>query len=166
MNRYFVLTVIFLLGVIVLLSWLLWVKNAEAPSVSSPMSTETAQTEASKTDLQKTPAPKPLHARIVMSQPRNGAHVGPTFSIEGKAPGNWFFEGSAPFLVRTETGEKIAQGTIRAQGEWMTENLVDFAGDVSITGEYRGSAILVLIKDNPSGLPEQDDALEIPLFIK
>jgi hypothetical protein len=92
--------------------------------------------------------------------------VGKKFSITGKAPGNWFFEASAPYMIQTPEGEKIAQGAMQAIGDWMTTDLVDFEADVSVSGSYTGPATLVFMKDNPSGLPEHDDSLEIPIVIE
>jgi len=33
-------------------------------------------------------------------------------------------------------------------------------------GGYTGPATLILIRDNPSGLPEHDDSLPIPIVIR
>jgi hypothetical protein len=65
----------------------------------------------------------------------------------------------------------IAEGIITAEGEWMTEEFVPFTGTLEFTSPYkegdqefmkRGS--LIIKKDNPSGLPENDDAIEIPVL--
>ena len=86
--------------------------------------------------------------------------------MTGKAPGNWFFEAQAPAMVQAPDGSKIAQGQMQAQGDWMTTNLVDFKADISIDQAYSGPATLVLLKDNESGLPQNDDSLEIPIVVQ
>ena len=52
----------------------------------------------------------------------------------------------------------------------MTEDFVPFSATLEFTSPYPGKGqdfmkrgSLILKKDNPSGLPENDDALEIPI---
>ena len=52
-----------------------------------------------------------------------------------------------------------------AQGEWMTEAQVTFTASMQIDATFHGKAKLVLLKDNPSGLPEHDDSVEIPIVV-
>ncbi len=91
--------------------------------------------------------------------------------LEGKARGYWFFEGSFPVVLTNWDGLIIAEGFATAEGEWMTEDFVPFKGELTYTSPYkagdpdfmkRGS--LILKKDNPSGLPENDDAFELTVF--
>jgi immunoglobulin-like protein involved in spore germination len=155
-----------LLIVIALLAWLAYGKTAIAPVVETQSTTTATQTK--KTD--QTPpivnAPAPLHQKIVVTFPKANASVPKTFTVKGKAPGNWFSEAQAPVMVQASDGSKIAQAQARAQGDWQTTDLVDFTADVSIDPAYSGSATLVLLKDNPSGLPENDDSLEIPIVVQ
>ncbi|PWB38672.1 MAG: hypothetical protein C3F02_03095 [Parcubacteria group bacterium] len=84
--------------------------------------------------------------------------------ISGQARGTWFFEGSFPIMITDWDGKIIGQGVAKADGEWMTEDFVPFY--VSITFEkptVYNNGSLILKKDNPSGLPANDDALEIPI---
>ncbi len=99
-----------------------------------------------------------------------GVIVSPV-SFTGKARGNWFFEGSAPVSLVDWDGKIIAEGIITADGEWMTTEFVPFSGSLEFTSPYkegdpdfmkRGS--LIFKKDNPSGLPENDNAVEIPVL--
>ncbi len=90
--------------------------------------------------------------------------------IAGKARGNWFFEASFPVILTNWDGLIIAQGIATAEDDWMTTEFVPFSATLEFTSPYpeggqdfmkRGS--LILQKDNPSGLPELNDALEIPV---
>ena len=155
--------VVLLLIVIALLAWMLFVKSVEAPSV--PVAT-TTPSETTAPPGVSTSVPRPLHENIVVTYPKANASVPKTFTVTGKAPGSWFFEAQAPVMVQTPDGEKIAQGTANAIGDWMTTKLVDFKADISVNPAYSGPATLVLLKDNPSGLPENDDSLEIPIVIQ
>lgn len=89
--------------------------------------------------------------------------------LKGKARGYWFFEASFPVTVVNWDGLIIGEGIATADGEWMTENFVPFTATIdftyaSTTPYNRGS--IILKKDNPSGLPENDDALEIPIVFE
>lgn len=103
---------------------------------------------------------------IVIDAPIPGATVTSPVTVFGKARGNWFFEGSFPIIVVNWDGLIIGEGIATAQGEWMTTEFVPFAGTVSYTLDpetpYDRGAI-IFKKDNPSGLPEHDDAREIPV---
>lgn len=103
---------------------------------------------------------------IVLDEPLVGAEVSSPLEITGKARGYWFFEASFPVIVVDWDGKIIGQGIAQSTSEWMTEEFVPFKAtitfDVSSTVSNRGA--LILKKDNPSGLPENDNALEIPIF--
>ena len=61
----------------------------------------------------------------------------------------------------------IAEGSATAKGEWMTENYVPFEATLNfVKPTYKDNGSLILRKDNPSGLPENDDALEIQIFFE
>lgn len=103
---------------------------------------------------------------IVLTSPRAGEKISSPVTLTGKARGYWFFEGSFPVTVVNWDGLIIGEGYATAQGEWMTEEFVPFTASVNFTFDpntpYNSGAI-ILKKDNPSGLPENDDALEIPV---
>lgn len=166
MSKFSNIVIVLLLIIIALLAWLAFVKPVQAPVVPMATSTPAVTQTPDETPATTTEVPKPLHEKINVSSPKANASVAKKFTIIGKAPGNWFFEASAPYMVTTPEGDKIAQGTLRAIGDWMTTNLVDFKADVSINPAYSGPATLVLLKDNPSGMPENDDSLEIPITIQ
>ncbi len=103
---------------------------------------------------------------IRVELPFAGAVVGKQFSIIGEARGYWFFEASFPIEIIDENGKTISQAIAQANGEWMTTNFVPFKTDISIPQDFIGKATVVLKKDNPSGLPENDASLSIPITIE
>lgn len=111
-------------------------------------------------------APEIENDLIKVDAPRPYALVGSPIEIHGEARGTWFFEGSFPVTVVNWDGLIIGEGIATAQGEWMTEAFVPFTAIVSYTlspdTPYDRGAV-ILKKDNPSGLPEHDNALEIPV---
>jgi Immunoglobulin-like domain of bacterial spore germination len=90
--------------------------------------------------------------------------------VTGQARGGWFFEASFPVMLTNWDGLIIAEGVATAEGDWMTAEFVPFSATLEFTNPYKVGdpdfmkrGTLILKKDNPSGLPENDDALEIPV---
>lgn len=110
-------------------------------------------------------APEFVSDNVKIFSPVPGAAVSKTFSITGKARGTWFFESTFPIQVHDKANNQVGQGTAQAQGNWMTSNLVPFSASATVEN-YSGPATLVLLKDNPSGLPENDDSVSIPITVK
>jgi hypothetical protein len=103
---------------------------------------------------------------IVVDTPPPGAVTDKEVQVKGRARGTWYFEASFPVELRDANGKILATGIAQAQGDWMTENFVPFSVTVTAPQSYIGPATLVLKKDNPSGLPENDASLSIPLTIE
>lgn len=104
---------------------------------------------------------------IVVSSPIRDSEISSPLSIVGRARGSWFFEGSFPIVLRDRYGNTIAEGHATAQGEWMTQDFVKFLGTLQFNNYIKGQeGTLLLKKDNPSGLSENDDSVEIPIVFK
>ena len=108
---------------------------------------------------------------IRVSKPRPNELIKSPLEIKGEARGYWFFEGDFPVILTDWDGRIIAEHYATAQGEWMTEDFVPFEGLLEfekpkIIGEFAKRGTLIFQKDNPSGLPEHDDALEFTIFFE
>jgi len=104
---------------------------------------------------------------IRVDYPRPNQEIESPLIIEGEARGFWFFEGDFPVVLTDWDGLIIAEAIAQAEGEWMTEDFVQFEARLEFEKpEYSNKGTLILQKDNPSGLPENDDALEIPVIFK
>ncbi len=103
---------------------------------------------------------------ITVSQPLSGSIIKSPLTVRGEARGNWYFEASFPVKLFDENGTQIAAVPAQAQGEWMTENFVPFIATLNFPVPTSTWGVLVLRKDNPSGLPEHDDALRIPVLFR
>lgn len=110
---------------------------------------------------------------ILLTSPEPNEVITSPLTLTGKARGNWYFEGSFPVVLTDWDGRILAEGFAQARGPWMTEDFVPFTLTLHFESPYhsgdstfmsRGS--LILRKDNPSGMPENDDALEIPIMFK
>jgi len=104
---------------------------------------------------------------IRLDYPRPNQVISSPLTINGEARGSWFFEASFTVVLTNRDGLTIATGIATAKNDWMTENFVPFEAvlefDKNQIPENHG--ILILKKDNPSGLTEYDDALEVPVII-
>ena len=100
---------------------------------------------------------------IVIDSPRPNAVIGSPLKITGRARGYWFFEASFPVKLIGREGELLSSGIATAEGEWMTEDFVPFSAELEFDSENTQTGDLILEKDNPSGLPEHDDFLTIPV---
>ncbi len=127
------------------------------PPPAVPADVQAAITE--KRDLIRVETPVPMAA------------VPYTFDVRGQARGPWYFEASFPIVVLNADGEEVATAVAQAEGEWMTEAFVPFSASIDLTDaaftdrviEPGSQGTLVFKKDNPSGLPENDDELRFPI---
>ncbi|MFA4999412.1 MAG: GerMN domain-containing protein [Parcubacteria group bacterium] len=85
--------------------------------------------------------------------------------LTGQARGSWFFEASFPIEIVDANGMSLTSGIAKAEGEWMTDEFVPFTAKLELISDYKGPANIILHKDNPSDIPEFDDALIIPVKI-
>jgi hypothetical protein len=103
---------------------------------------------------------------FVTSAGLNGATGNPaSMIVTGEARGNWYFEASFPVKVYDSNNVLVGSGIATAEGEWMTEEYVPFKAIVPITSTapLTDTGTVVLEKDNPSGLPENDNSLTVPV---
>lgn len=100
---------------------------------------------------------------IRITSPRPNQLVFSPLEVTGEARGIWFFEASFPVKLYDANGKLLATAVAQAQGEWMTENFVPFKAEVVFSKPSTDTGLLVLEKDNPSGLPENADELRVPV---
>lgn len=105
---------------------------------------------------------------IRLEYPQPNQLISSPLTIKGEARGNWFFEASFPVVLTDWDGLIIANGIATAKGDWMTNDFVPFEATLEFAlnkEAYSNRGSLILKKENPSGLPENDDALEIPVSL-
>jgi hypothetical protein len=102
---------------------------------------------------------------IRVDRPRPNQGITSPLHITGEARGYWFFEASFPVRLLDANGNNIpiTPGYIMATQEWMTEDFVPFEATLEFTAPAGTKGTLVFMKDNPSGLPENDDQLRMPI---
>lgn len=109
---------------------------------------------------------------VRVSEPLPNVLIANPVRISGFARGNWFFEASFPVELRDKDGRLISQGIATAKSDpddfdgagWMTTDFVPFEASLSWPRQLSGKGEIVLKKDNPSGLPEFDDEVILPIL--
>lgn len=99
---------------------------------------------------------------IRLTSPQPGEKITMPLVIEGEARGQWYFEANFPVTLRMANNEEIITYAT-ADGDWMTTDFVPFSVTIDTKIPSSGQAFLILRKANASGLPENDDALIIPV---
>jgi hypothetical protein len=163
-------TIKFLIGLIILLflvicamtAYLVFTPGRQKTSSNVPMSTTTP----SMTATPVASSTEPLSASVTVSAPVPNSTVGKTFAVTGIAPNGWYFEAVFPIQVRDPNDNLIATGQGHAQNDWTVAGPVAFTSSITLIGDYSGPADLILLRDNPSGLPENDDEVTMPIVIK
>ena len=108
---------------------------------------------------------------IEVSSPKPNAKITSPVVVTGTARGSWYFEASFPISVVDWDGKIIGQGIAQAQSDWATSSFVAFKAVITfdtteISNGTPRTGALILKKDNPSGLPSNDDSIEIPIIFK
>ncbi len=98
----------------------------------------------------------------VISPLANSSILSPV-TITGRAKGSWFFEASFPITILDSNGTVLGKGIAKAQGDWMTTDFVDFTASINYTKPLTSTGYILLHNDNPSGLPQNNQELRVPI---
>jgi len=97
---------------------------------------------------------------LQIDSPTPGAKLKSPLTITGQAR-RWYFEGSFPVVLKDGKGNVLASGPAQAQGNWTSDNFVPFTITLSFDQPSAATGTLIFKKDNPSGLPANDDQAAI-----
>ncbi len=103
---------------------------------------------------------------IRISKPLPNEVIKSPLEIEGEARGYWFFEADFPVYLLDNNGKELGVGIARTKSDWMTEDFIPFKATLEFQIPTTKRGVLILEKDNPSGLPENSDELRIPVYFK
>lgn len=150
-------------------AWKFYEKKTPAPVVVEVPADIQAHID-SKSDLIRVELPAPMS---VITSP---------LTIRGEARGYWFFEGDFPITLTNWDGLIIAEWYASfvhdpedPESTWMTMEFVPFEGTLTFenpsfpdveSDHFSKRGYLIFHRNNPSDLPENDDALEIPVFFE
>jgi len=118
--------------------------NEQPTATTTPIATTTAESTNEKIKLTK------LKINDLVESP---------LVIDGEARGSWYFEGVFPVELRDAKGKLISSAQAEAISDWMTDNFVPFNAKLTFLLPETATGTLILKKDNPSGLPQNDESM-------
>jgi len=106
-----------------------------------------------------------INSEIIISEPQAGDLVVSPLIVKGQARGSWFFEASLPVKLVGANNQVIVAHYGTAESDWMTTEFVPFTAILEFNTTAT-SGLLIVSKDNPSGLSENDNSFQIPVNFK
>lgn len=106
------------------------------------------------------------HEYVRVDAPEAGDTVSSPFTLRGEARGMWYFEASFSVRFEGNDGSVLTEVPVQADGEWMTEEFVPFETTITWNGPAPEAGYIVLVRANPSGLPENAAEVRIPVFFE
>ena len=89
--------------------------------------------------------------------------VASPLEIKGEAKGNMYFEAQFSIKIEDQSGQLLGETTAVATEDWMTDKFVPFTATLEFKKPTMDKGYLILLNDNPSGLPENQIKEEIPV---
>ena len=151
---------IFILGIFALSFSCKEFSEKEKNNSENQQNTEVISTEEN-TASQEEDSSEEISALIQVKTPEEGAVINSPLQISGKAKGFWFFEADAPVKLLDENDNLIAETYIQATGDWMTQDWVNFEGNLQFEITDQKGGFLVFERANPSDLKQNDRQYKI-----
>lgn len=144
---------------------LLVVVSLTACSSEPDISTSKSSSSSSVYAVASSQSSAPENVNPIIVSPVVGSVIKSPVTVQGRARGTWFAEGSLPIEITDSHNLVIATAPAQADGEWMTTDYVDFSVIIPFSTK-QPFGFIVIKKDNPSGLPENDAQFKIPVMFK
>jgi hypothetical protein len=106
------------------------------------------------------------HDEISVANPRPNQRISSPLQIKGQARGPWYFEASFNAELFDGNNKSLGTAILTAEGEWMTEEFVPFSGTLQFESTATENGTLKIRNANPSGLPENQKELIMPVQFK
>jgi hypothetical protein len=104
-----------------------------------------------------------FEAEVEVLSPEPGQVVSSPLEVAGKAKGTWFFEANIVVTLKDQNGNILAKEGFMTADEWMTTDYANFSGTLSFSVPDTEYGLLLIEKDNPSGLEEFDAEFVVPI---
>lgn len=105
---------------------------------------------------------------VQVRNPAAGEAITSPVVVSGSVTGGgWFFEGT--FLIRVIDADGTVLGGDQAkaaQGAWTSTGTVLFSGIIPFSAPHSKAGTVVFSKDNPSGLPQNNESFSVPVQFK
>ncbi len=121
--------------------------------------TSTAEQSTSSTETKVMPD----QSTVELISPQSDELLRSPYRVEGRASGGWFFEATLPVVLKTASGVTLVETYGQADKDWMTSDWVNFHADLLFVPNGEKMGVLIIKKDNPSGLPENEAQVSYPV---
>ncbi|PJA47408.1 hypothetical protein CO172_01455 [Candidatus Uhrbacteria bacterium CG_4_9_14_3_um_filter_36_7] len=164
-NWFIIISLVIFLIILVLIIWFFQANTITLSPLTNINSINSSQNKSLSENLNTSTEGQTITEEVIVYSPKRQEQVTSPLVIEGQARGMWFFEASFPVVLKDVQGNIIAQGIATALDDWMSEDFVPFRASLVFTSlPQAGAGTLILQKDNPSGLPENDALVEVPVI--
>lgn len=99
---------------------------------------------------------------VQLESPTSDSLVTSPLTVKGKAINTWFFEASIPVGLLDDQGNEIVMQGVMTNEDWMSDGMHAFETQLSFVTSAK-TGFVVIRKDNPSGDPERDAEVRIPV---
>lgn len=103
-------------------------------------------------------------SNVTISAPAANARVTSPLTVEGAAPGDWYFEAQFPVELVGADGAVLAEAPAWSQSEAMTEAAVAYRAELQFSVSQETPAMLVLQEDMPADNTDPRE-VRIPLVL-
>lgn len=149
------LLIILAILLVIAICYIIWAKFSPKETSNTPIAVPSPTSSSTLTSLKG--------EKIIIDTPLTNAKVISPLIISGQVKGNWSFEASFPIVLMDANGNILSQTPATLSGDWMTNDYVPFEAELTFQTPSTSTGKLILKKDNPSGNPELDDQIEIPI---
>jgi len=105
--------------------------------------------------------------QVTVTTPIDGQKITSPVLLSGEAFGGWYFEGVFPVAITDINGVTLGEGVAKTSADWAAAALagekVPFTAKISFKKGVAKQGYLVIKQDNPSGLPENEREMKIPV---
>jgi len=108
----------------------------------------------------------PAAIEVELISPQAGELLTSPYKVQGRARGSWFFEATLPIVLKDAAGNILVETYGQAQSDWMTSDWVPFEADLVFSTSTEKMGELIIKKDNPSGLPENEGQVTYPVRLQ
>lgn len=140
--------------------------NSDISKLKSQIQSQTIDKDPPQISIKTDTYKSQKGTEIKVYVPAHDAVVSNPLVVLGEVPGNWSFEASFPARLEDAQGNVLATSTASLLSDWMTEKLVPFSLKFEFEAPNTDTGMIILQKDNPSGLDQNQDSASIPVRFK
>lgn len=146
-----------------------WVKHgnptADKPIIPCSLVVNQPVNESANENILTNQPIEDKNVKIIIDSPKANDLISNPLEISGRARGAWYFEASFPIKLLDENKKVIATAIAQAESNWMTEDFVPFKAEINFISDKDQNGTLAFMNDNPSGLQENQELVELPVRI-